>query len=143
MAYEDIRLEERDGVAAITIAREKDKNTLRPTTVLELVDAFQRAGWNKENGVIVFTGAGNRAFCTGGDQIAHNGLYGSARGAFGMPMEELQSIIRDVPLPVIAKVRGFAIGGGHVLAALCDLTLATKSAASDQAAPTVGYDDAP
>src|SRR3974390_3367723 len=141
MAYQDIRLEERDSVATITIAREDAYNSLRPTTVLELVDAFQRAGENKENGVIVFTGAGNRAFCTGGDQIAHNGLYGSARGAVGMPMEELQSIIRDVPLPVIAKVRGFAIGGGHVLAALCDLTLAAKSAVFGQVGPKVGSVD--
>ena len=141
MAYQDIRLEERDSVATITIAREDAYNSLRPTTVLELVDAFQKAGWNKENGVIVFTGAGNRAFCTGGDQIAHDGLYGSARGAVGMPMEELQSIIRDVPLPVIAKVRGFAIGGGHVLAALCDLTIAAKSAIFGQVGPKVGSVD--
>src|SRR3974390_2123905 len=129
MAYQDIRLEERDSVATITIAREDAYNSLRPTTVLELVDAFQRAGENKENGVIVFTGAGNRAFCTGGDQIAHNGLYGSARGAVGMPMEELQSIVRDVPVPVIAKVNGFAIGAGHGLAARGDLTLAAPQGA--------------
>src|SRR3974390_3725285 len=118
MDYQDIRLERRDGVATITIAREEAYNSLRPTTVLELVDAFQEAGWDKNIGVIVFTGAGKRAFCTGGDQIAHDGQYGNARGAIGMPMEELQSIIRDVPLPVIAKVRGFAIGGGHGLPAL-------------------------
>jgi len=141
MSYEDIKLQECDGVATITIAREEAYNSLRPTTVLELLDAFQTAGWNKDNGVIVLTGSGNRAFCTGGDQIAHDGQYGVSRGAIGMPMEELQSIIRDVPLPVIAKVRGFAIGGGNVLAALCDLTLAAKSAVFGQVGPKVGSVD--
>jgi 2-ketocyclohexanecarboxyl-CoA hydrolase len=141
MDYQDIQLEKRDGVATITIAREEAYNSLRPATVLELVDAFQDAGWDKDIGVIVFTGAGRRAFCTGGDQIAHDGQYGNARGAVGMPMEELQSIIRDVPVPVIAKIYGFAIGGGHVLAALCDLTLAGKGAVFGQVGPKVGSVD--
>src|SRR3974390_1786874 len=141
MSYEDIGREECDGVATITIAREEAYNSLRPVTVLELIDAFQTAGWKKDNGVIVFTGSGNRAFCTGGDQIAHDGQYGSYRGAVGMPMEELQSIIRDVPLPVIAKVRGFAIGGGNVLAALCAPTLAAPSAGFGQVGPKVGSVD--
>jgi 2-ketocyclohexanecarboxyl-CoA hydrolase len=89
----------------------------------------------------VLTGAGDRAFCTGGDQSAHDGNY-DGRGVVGLPIEELQSIIRDIPKPVIARVNGFAIGGGNVLATLCDLTIAADTAQFGQVGPKVGSFDA-
>jgi 2-ketocyclohexanecarboxyl-CoA hydrolase len=138
--YEDILYEERNGAAHITINRPDRYNAFRGKTVEELISAFQRAGWNKAIGVIVLTGAGHKAFCTGGDQGAHEGQY-DGRGTVGLPIEELQSIIRDVPKPVIAKVNGFAIGGGNVLATLCDLTIAADTAQFGQVGPKVGSVD--
>jgi 2-ketocyclohexanecarboxyl-CoA hydrolase len=85
-------------------------------------------------------GAGDKAFCTGGDQSAHDGQY-DGRGIIGLPVEELQSIIRDVPKPVIARVQGYAIGGGNVLATLCDFTIASEKAVFGQAGPKVGSVD--
>ena len=125
--YTDLLYEEKDGVATITINRPEKHNAFRGITCDELIDAFNRAGWNKAIGVIVLTGAGTRAFCTGGDQSAHDGSY-DGKGTVGLPMEALHAIIRGVPQPVIAKVRGYAIGGGNVLATLCDLTIAGESA---------------
>lgn len=143
MAYTDILYDETDGVATITINRPDRYNAFRPRTVVELIDAFMTAGWNDQIGAIVLTGAGNKAFCTGGDQKDHDGQYGDkdARGTVGMPVEELHSIIRDVPKPVVAKVRGFAIGGGNVLATLCDMTLAADSAIFGQVGPKMGSVD--
>jgi 2-ketocyclohexanecarboxyl-CoA hydrolase len=89
---------------------------------------------------IVLAGAGDRAFCTGGDQSAHSGQY-DGRGMIGLPIEELQSLIRDVPKPVIARVQGYAIGGGNVLAAVCDLTIASEKAVFGQVGPKVGSVD--
>jgi len=114
MNYEDILYDENNGVATITINRPDRYNAFRGQTCMELLDAFNRAGWNKDIGVIVFTGAGEKAFCTGGDQGAHEGQY-DGRGLIGLPVEELQRTIREVPKPVIARVNGFAIGGGQVL----------------------------
>lgn len=139
--YEDILFQEKDGVARITINRPDKYNAFRGKTVEELIDAFQRAGWNSEIGVIVFTGAGDKAFCTGGDQSAHSGQY-DGRGTIGLPIEDLQSLIRDVPIPVIARVNGFAIGGGNVLATICDLTIASDKAQFGQVGPKVGSVDA-
>ncbi len=139
--YEDILYEERpDGVARITINRPDRYNAFRGQTVEELIAAFQRAGWNREIGVIVLTGAGDKAFCTGGDQMAHDGQY-DGRGTIGLPVEELQGLIRDVPKPVIARVNGFAIGGGNVLATVCDLTIASEQAQFGQVGPKVGSVD--
>ncbi len=138
--YEDILYEVKNGVATITINRPDKYNAFRAQTCEELIHAFQQAGWNRSVGVIVLTGAGNRAFCTGGDQSAHAGHY-DGRGVIGLPLEELQAAIRDAPKPVIAKVRGYAIGGGHVLALLCDLTLAAASAKFGQVGPKVGSVD--
>lgn len=138
--YEDILYDITAGVATITINRPDKYNAFRAQTCEELIDAFQRAGWDRAVGVIVLTGAGERAFCTGGDQSAHAGHY-DGRGVIGLPLEELQAVIRDVPKPVIAKVRGYAIGGGHVLALLCDLTLAAQSARFGQVGPKVGSVD--
>ncbi len=140
MSYEDILYQVDDGVATITINRPKVYNAFRGVTCDELISAFNRAGWDKSIGVIVLTGAGEKAFCTGGDQSAHEGQY-DGRGMIGLPVEELHSIIRDVPKPVIAKVRGYAIGGGNVLATLCDLTIAADTAVFGQVGPKVGSVD--
>ena len=138
--YEDILYAVKDGVARITINRPDKYNAFRGKTVNELIDAFQRAGWDRSIGVIVLTGAGDKAFCTGGDQTVHDGQY-DGRGTIGLPVEELQSLIRDVPIPVIARVNGFAIGGGNVLATLCDLTIASDKAQFGQVGPKVGSVD--
>ena len=94
----------------------------------------------RRSAVIVLTGAGDRAFCTGADQSAHEGSYGG-RGTIGLPIDEVQSLIRDVPKPVIARVQGYAIGGGNVLATLCDLTIASEKAVFGQVGPKVGSVD--
>src|SRR5688572_11942327 len=112
-------------------------NAFRGRTTEELIDAFSDAGWDKSIGVIVLAGAGERAFCTGGDQSAHDGQY-DGRGTIGMPIEQLHGVMRDVPKPVIARVQGFAIGGGNVLATLCDLTIASDNAVFGQLARKVG-----
>jgi 2-ketocyclohexanecarboxyl-CoA hydrolase len=140
MDYQDILYEERDGVATIAINRPDRMNAFRARTCEELLHAFGRAGWSKDIGVIVLTGAGDRAFSTGGDQSSHEGQY-DGRGTVGLPLEELHAAIREVPKPVIAKVRGYAIGGGNVLALLCDLTLAAESAMFGQVGPRVGSVD--
>ncbi len=143
MDYLDILYDVQDGAATITINRPRVYNAFRPRTVVEMLDAFQRAGWDKTIGAIVLTGTGEKAFCTGGDQSDHDGQYGDedARGPVGMPVGELHSVIRDVPKPVIAKVRGYAIGGGNVLATLCDLTIASETAIFGQVGPKMGSVD--
>jgi 2-ketocyclohexanecarboxyl-CoA hydrolase len=143
MTYEDIVYDVTDGTATIRINRPRVYNAFRPRTVIELIDAFQLAGWDKTVGSIVFTGTGEKAFCTGGDQSDHDGLYGDndARGATGMPIDELHTAIRDAPKPVIAKVRGYAIGGGNVLATICDMTIAAENAIFGQVGPKMGSVD--
>jgi 2-ketocyclohexanecarboxyl-CoA hydrolase len=140
MQYEDILYDVTDGVATITINRPDKLNAFRGQTCEELIHAFHRAGWDKSIGVIVLTGAGDKAFCTGGDQSAHAGSY-DGRGTIGLPIEEVQTVIRDVPKPVIARVQGYAIGGGNVLATLCDLTIASERAQFGQVGPKVGSVD--
>jgi 2-ketocyclohexanecarboxyl-CoA hydrolase len=140
MTYEDILYDVRDGAAHITINRPQVMNAFRGRTCEELIHAFQRAGWDKQVGVIVLGGAGERAFCTGGDQSAHEGQY-DGRGTIGLPIEEVQSLIRDVPQPVIARVQGYAIGGGNVLATLCDLTICSEKAIFGQVGPKMGSVD--
>jgi 2-ketocyclohexanecarboxyl-CoA hydrolase len=140
MEYEDILVEAAAGVARITINRPEKMNAFRGRTCEELIHAIGRAGWDREIGVIVLAGAGERAFCTGGDQSAHEGSY-DGRGTIGLPVEELQSLIRDVPKPVIARVQGYAIGGGNVLATICDLTIASEKAVFGQVGPKVGSVD--
>ena len=140
MTYEDILFTIEDGVATIAINRPKVMNAFRGRTCEELIHAFNKAGWDKAVGVIVLTGTGDRAFCTGGDQSAHDGNY-DGRGIIGLPVEELQSIIREVPKPVIARVQGYAIGGGNVLATICDLTIASEKAQFGQVGPKVGSVD--
>ncbi len=140
MKYEDLLYNESDGIATITINRPDKYNAFRGQTCEELIHSFNRAGWKKEIGVIVLTGAGDKAFCTGGDQSAHAGAY-DGRGTIGLPIEEVQTVIRDMPKPVIAKVNGYAIGGGNVLASLCDLTVASDKAQFGQVGPKVGSVD--
>ena len=139
--YEDVTYEVRGRAAWITINRPKVYNAFRGRTVEELIHAFQRAANDKNVASVVLTGAGEKAFCTGGDQSAHEGSY-DGRGVMGLPIDELQNLIRDIPKPVIARVNGFAIGGGNVLATLCDLTIAAEHAQFGQVGPKVGSFDA-
>src|SRR5262249_43306741 len=125
--FTDLLYQEEAGVATITINRPKVLNAFSAHTVEELIQAFLKAGWNKSIGVIVLTGVGDRAFSTGGDQSAHVGNY-DGRGTNGMPIEELQSLIRDVPKPVIARVAGYAIGGRNVPPPICELAIASAKA---------------
>lgn len=143
MTYEDIIYAEDGATATIQINRPDVYNAFRPRTVVELIDALMEAGWNPDIGSIVLTGTGNKAFCTGGDQSDKSGSYGhgETRGTVGMPMEELHTAIRDVPKPVVAKVRGYAIGGGNVLATICDMTIAAESAIFGQVGPKMGSVD--
>ena len=142
-AYEDILYVEDRGVATITINRPEVFNAFRAQTVEELIRAFSRAGYDKSIGVVVLTGVGDKAFCTGGDQSgsSHAGGGYGGRGVIGLPIEELQSIIRDIPKPVIARVNGYAIGGGNVLVTLCDLAIASERAQLGQVGPKVGSVD--
>lgn len=140
MTYQDILFEVNGGVARITINRPEVYNAFRAETCDELIDAFKRVAWDDAVGVIVLSGSGDKAFSTGGDQSSHEGQY-RGRGTIGLPLEELQAAIRDAPKPVIARVQGYAIGGGNVLALLCDLTIAAESAVFGQVGPRVGSVD--
>ena len=142
MEFANITYTEQAGVATITINRPKVYNAFNSDTCEELIRAFGQAGWNRDVGVVVLTGAGDKAFCTGGDQSAdaEDGGYGG-RGTIGLPVEELQSIIRDIPKPVLARVNGYAIGGGNVLVTLCDLAIASDKAQFGQVGPKVGSVD--
>ncbi len=138
--YQDLLYEVRNGAAWITINRPDRMNAFRGVTCDELIHAINRAGYDRAIGAIVLAGAGERAFCTGGDQSAHEGQY-DGRGTIGLPMEELHAAIRDVPKPVIARVQGYAIGGGNVLCTICDFTIASEKAVFGQAGPKVGSVD--
>lgn len=140
MQYQDILFEIREQIAYISINRPEVMNAFRGQTVEELVHAVLKAGWDKNVAAIVLGGTGERAFCTGGDQSAHSGQY-DGRGTAGLPIEELHSAIRDVPMPVIARVQGYAIGGGNVIATLCDMTIASDKAVFGQVGPKVGSVD--
>ena len=143
MALEDVRYEVEQGLAWITIDRPERLNAFRARTVDELVASFKRAWADSSVGVVCLTGAGDRAFCAGGDQKqrAETGDYGpSESGLF--EVVSLHRVIRDIPKPVIAAVNGLAIGGGHVLHVLCDLTIAADHARFGQNGPRVGSFDA-
>jgi 2-ketocyclohexanecarboxyl-CoA hydrolase len=137
--YLDILYQEKDGVATITFNRPDVLNAFRMGTYEEVTHALHRAGWNKEIGVIVLTGVG-RAFGVGGDSSDKKSTR-AGHGTLGVPVEALHAAIRDVPKPVIAKVRGYAIGGGNVLVTICDLTLAADTAIFGQVGPKVGSVD--
>jgi 2-ketocyclohexanecarboxyl-CoA hydrolase len=143
MELTDVRYELEDALATITIDRPERMNAFRARTVDELIHCFKRAWADREVGVVCMTGAGERAFCTGGDQKqrAESGDYGpSESGLF--EVEYLHRLIRELPKPVIAAVNGYAIGGGHVLHLLCDLTVAADNAIFGQTGPRVGSFDA-
>ena len=141
--FEDISYEVRDGGAYLTIDRPHRYNAFRARTVEELIAAFRLAWADPTVRAVVLTGAGEKAFCTGGDvkQRAETGDYGpSESGMFEIGY--LQKLIRDIPKPVIAAVNGAAIGGGHVLHVLCDVSIASETARFGQAGPRVGSFDA-
>ena len=138
--YSDILYREEDGVATITFNRPERLNAFRVGMYEEVADAILRAGWNREIGVIVLEGAGDRAFCVGGDSGDRKSER-AGRGTIGVPVETIHAAIRDVPVPVIAKVQGYAIGGGNVIATICDLTIAGESAVFGQVGPKVGSVD--
>ena len=140
MDYADIVAQRRGSAEWITIDRPERMNAFRGRTCDELIHALQRAACDREVATIVLAGAGDKAFCTGGDQSAHAGQY-DGRGTIGLPIEELHAAIRDAPKPVIARVQGYAIGGGNVLCTLCDLTIASERAVFGQVGPKVGSVD--
>ena len=141
--YEDILYEVDGTTAVVTINRPDRYNAFRGRTVDELIRAFKAAWVDRSVGVVALTGAGDKAFCTGGDQKQRNetGDYGPTEtGLF--EVETLHRLIRDIPKPVIAAVNGYAIGGGHVLHVLCDVTIAADHARFGQTGPKVGSFDA-
>ena len=142
-SYSDILYESAGGVAKVTINRPHVRNAFRPQTVSELSDAFSRARENPDIGVVILTGAGEKAFCSGGDQkVRGDGGYLGEDGVPRLNVLDLQRQIRTLPKPVIAMVAGYAIGGGHVLHLVCDLTIAADNAVFGQTGPIVGSFDA-
>ena len=143
--YEDIRYERsRDpGIAKITIDRPEVRNAFRPQTVVELADAFTRAREDASVGVVILTGEGPDAFCSGGDQRVRGDTgYQTEPGTVGrFHVTDLHVQIRRLPKPVVAMVAGYAIGGGHVLHVVCDLTIAAENARFGQTGPRVGSFD--
>ncbi len=143
--YQDILYHHHDeGIARITINRPEVRNAFRPRTVSELMDAFAHAHHDPDIGVIVLTGAGDKAFCSGGDQKVRgdDGGYKDEQGVHHLNVLDLQMQIRRLPKPVVAMVAGYAIGGGHVLHLVCDLTIAADNARFGQTGPRVGSFDA-
>ncbi|MEM7772255.1 MAG: 1,4-dihydroxy-2-naphthoyl-CoA synthase [Cyanobacteria bacterium P01_A01_bin.37] len=145
--YEDITYHKADGIAKITINRPHKRNAFRPKTVFELYDAFINAREDSRIGVILLTGAGPHtdgkyAFCSGGDQsVRGHAGYVDEDGVPRLNVLDLQRLIRTIPKVVIALVAGYAIGGGHVLHILCDLTIAAENAVFGQTGPKVGSFD--
>lgn len=146
--YEDIKYETYEGIAKITINRPEVRNAFRPKTIMELIEAFTIAREDSRIGVIVLTGANHgkdqdqEAFCSGGDQkVRGNGGYVGDDNIPRLNVLDLQHLIRIIPKPVIAMVNGFAIGGGHVLHIVCDLTIASENAKFGQTGPKVGSFD--
>ncbi len=141
--YTDILYQHAEGIAKIIINRPEVRNAFRPETVLELCDAFRRAHLDPEIGVIILTGAGDLAFCSGGDQkVRGEHGYRDDQGMQHLNVLELQRQIRTLPKPVVAMVAGYAIGGGHVLHLVCDLSIAADNARFGQTGPRVGSFDA-
>ncbi|MEW6441082.1 MAG: enoyl-CoA hydratase-related protein [bacterium] len=144
MEFADIRYEKKDHVIRITIDRPQRYNACTAATVHELIEALQRAWLDRDAGVVVFTGAGDKAFCTGGDQmIREKGGYRDERALLPLEVgwQQVTQLIRTLPKPVLARVNGYAIGGGHVWQMVCDLTIAADHAQFGQAGPRVGSFD--
>jgi naphthoate synthase len=141
-SYQDILYHQAEGIAKITINRPQVRNAFRPETVQELGQAFRRAHLDPQIGVIILTGTGDQAFCSGGDQkIRGEGGYRDSQGIEHLNVLELQRQIRTLPKPVVAMVAGYAIGGGHVLHLICDLSIAADNARFGQTGPKVGSFD--
>jgi naphthoate synthase len=140
--YKDIKYHKFEGISKITINRPEVRNAFRPLTIKEISDALSTAASDDEVGVIVLTGEGDKAFCSGGDQkIRGNAGYKNEEGKESLGVLELQRQIRTCPKPVIAMVAGFAIGGGNILQIVCDLTIAAENAIFGQTGPKVGSFD--
>jgi len=141
-SFEDIRYEKAEGIAKITINRPERRNAFRPLTVDEMRRALQEARDDASIGVIILTGEGEHAFCSGGDQkIRGDAGYADTHGVERLNVLDFQREIRNCPKPVIAMVAGWAVGGGHVLHVLCDLTIAADNAKFGQTGPRVGSFD--
>ena len=141
-SYEDLLYEKAEGIAKVTINRPEVRNAFRPRTVQELTDAFQDAREDPEVGVVILTGAGGEAFCSGGDQrVRGDAGYVGEDSVPRLNVLDLQKQIRSLPKPVVAMVAGYAIGGGHVLHVVCDLTIAAENAVFGQTGPKVGSFD--
>ncbi len=140
--FQDILFEKAEGIAKITINRPEVRNAFRPRTIKELIQAFDDAREDPEVGVIVLTGAGGEAFCSGGDQrVRGDAGYVGEDEVPRLNVLDLQRQIRTLPKPVVAMVAGYAIGGGHVLHVVCDLTIAADNARFGQTGPKVGSFD--
>jgi naphthoate synthase len=140
--YQDITFRRAEGIGRIAIDRPAVRNAFRPQTVIELIDAFSRAREDPAIGVVILTGEGGEAFCSGGDQrVRGEQGYVGADGVPRLNVLDLQRLIRSLPKPVVAMVAGYAIGGGHVLHLVCDLTIAADNAVFGQTGPRVGSFD--
>lgn len=140
--FEDIELERAGGILKVTINRPEVRNAFRPQTLFELESAFAFAREDADTGVVILTGKGDRAFCSGGDQrIRGSQGYVGADGVPRLNVLDLQKQIRSLPKPVVAMVAGYAVGGGHVLHVVCDLTIAADNAIFGQTGPRVGSFD--
>src|SRR5690554_336447 len=141
--YQDIKFEFFEGIAKITINRPEVYNAFRPLTNMEMIEAIDHCRENNDIYTVIFTGAGDKAFCSGGDQnVKGIGGYVDDNGVPRLNVLDLQRQIRSLPKPVIAMVNGYAIGGGHVLHVVCDLTIASQNAIFGQTGPRVGSFDA-
>jgi len=141
--YKDIRYEIAEGIAKITISRPELRNAFRPLTVIELSDAFERAREDTSVGVVILTGEGPLAFCSGGDQRVRGdtGYMSEGREVGRFHVTDLHVQMRRLPKPIVAMVAGYAIGGGHVLHVVCDLTIAADNGRFGQTGPKVGSFD--
>ena len=141
--YTDILFEQCGGIAKITINRPKVYNAFRPLTNAEMLDAMNICRDRQDIGVVILTGAGDKAFCSGGDQNYKTlGGYKDSDGTPRLNVLDLQKAIRSIPQPVIAMVNGYSIGGGNVLNTVCDLSIASENARFGQTGPKVGSFDA-
>ncbi len=141
--YQEILFEYFEGIAKITINRERYRNAFTPLTNIEMIEAMDICREQQNIGVVILTGAGDKAFCSGGDQnIKGIGGYIGKDGVPRLNVLDLQKRIRSLPKPVVAMVNGYAIGGGHVLHVVCDLTIASDNAIFGQTGPKVGSFDA-
>lgn len=141
--YSDIKFEFFEGIAKITINRPEVHNAFRPETTMQMLDAMDYCRESQDIMVVIFTGEGDKAFCSGGDQnVKGIGGYIGTDGVPRLNILDLHKKIREIPKPVIAMVNGYAIGGGHVLHVVCDLTIASENARFGQTGPKVGSFDA-